>query len=111
MVGTGIPQKEGKARSQFKIRESKLGIWIYPFRPANRAIEEIRAGQYGRHHLLDSLIEAFSSFTRRGRSAALAAGFIERHQAGHIFGSGWPAVGAARQIFGNLLRASGLPGF
>ena len=58
LVRTRIPQEEGKTGSQFQIGESKLGIGRCPLRPANRAVEKIRARQYRRHHLLDSLIEA-----------------------------------------------------
>ena len=41
-------------------------------------------------------------------AAALAPGFIKRHEAGHIIGSDRPAERASRQVFGNLLRAGGL---
>ncbi len=75
-VRTGVPQEEGKPRCQFQIGERKFAPGDVPLRrSADRPVEEIRAGQYGRHHLLDSVIEA---------SPALAPGFIEGHEEGHI---------------------------
>src|SRR5262249_54207815 len=69
----------------------------------NRPIEELRAGQYCRHDLLDSEIEAPAAVTCNA-----SPGIIERHEAIHIFRGYRPSERPARQVFGNLPRARGL---
>ncbi len=85
--------RRARSRRARKCRGARRG-----FRRRDRAIEEIRAREHRRHHLLDARIEA----------AARAAGFVERHQALDVVLRHGPAERAPRESLGDALGAGSL---
>src|SRR4030095_1243924 len=92
LVGTRVPEKKRKTRSQFQIGEGEIRI------SPNPTIEKIRTREGRGHDLLNSLIEGPSAFPRA---------IVELHETRAVLQGDRPSEGPMRQVFRDLTSAGG----
>ena len=99
LVGPAAPEEERQARGELEVveRERLAGIALGR---RDRAIQEIRAREHGRHEVLDADVEA----------ARRAAVLVERHQPLEVAGVHGPAERARRERPRDALGARPLVG-